>query len=156
MVGLVRANSSVGLLRLSGVIKKYRNDTVILMTTITSRFLPEDFTSCTSLIPRPNPNPNIGPIRGDISIAPITTGIEFTLRPTDAMMMAMAKIHALGPRKYMLLRMCFSAASVLIYPLRFIDERNNLPKSLIMAIVVRISSYKYKDISLKMQKKEAE
>ena len=49
-----------------------------------------------------------------MSIAPIMTGMEFTLRPTDAMMIAIARIQAFGPRKYMLLRIAFSAEVVSI------------------------------------------
>ena len=30
------------------------------------------------------PTPKIGPIRGEINMAPITTGTEFALRPTEA------------------------------------------------------------------------
>ena len=99
IVGFVLARSSVGLLRLSGVMRKYRNDAIRLIVTMTRRFLPEDFNSLTSFTPRPSPSPKIGPISGEMSIAPITTGIEFTLSPTEAMIVAMARIHALGPRK---------------------------------------------------------
>ena len=95
--------------------------------TITRRFLPDDFINSTSLIPRPSPMPKIGPISGEMSIAPMTTGMELTFRPMDAMMMAIAKIQALGPRKYMLLRIFFSADSVTMCPARLIDERNNTP-----------------------------
>ena len=63
-----------------------------------------------SLIPRPRPN--IGPIRGDMSMAPMMTGMELTFNPTDAMIMATARIHALGPLKSTLLLMERSAASV--------------------------------------------
>ena len=64
------------------------------------------------MIPSPKPIPNIGPMSGDMSIAPMMTGMEFTFKPTDAMMMAKARIHALGPLKVMLLLIAFSAASV--------------------------------------------
>ena len=69
------------------------------MVTITRRFFPDDLMSCISLMPRPRPTPKMGPMSGDMSMAPMITGMELTLRPTEAMMMAMAKIHALGPRK---------------------------------------------------------
>ena len=50
-----------------------------------------------SLIAIDNPNPKIGPINGEISIAPITTGIEFAFKPTDATKIEQIKIQAVGP-----------------------------------------------------------
>ena len=50
-----------------------------------------------------NPAPTIGAIKGEISIAPITTAVEFTFKPTDAIMMAHAKIQTFAPEKEMLL-----------------------------------------------------
>ena len=67
--------------------------------TITIRFLRELRISWVSLVPRPRPNPMIGPISGEISIAPMMTGMELTFRPTDAMMMAVPRIQTFGPRK---------------------------------------------------------
>ena len=67
-----------------------------------------------SLIPNPKPRPKIGPIKGEINIAPIITGIELTFRPTEAIIIAIAKIQALGPLKLTLLRIERSAASVSI------------------------------------------
>ena len=67
------------------------------MMPITKRFFPEDFISCMSLTPSPRPNPKIGPINGEINIAPMTTGMELTLSPTEAIITATARIHALGP-----------------------------------------------------------
>ena len=46
----------------------------------------------------PNPSPVIGPIRGEISMAPMMTGMELTLSPTLAMMIATKRIYTLGPR----------------------------------------------------------
>ena len=66
---------------------------------MTSRFLPDDLMSGMSLMPKPSPMPKIGPMSGEMSMAPMITGMEFTLSPTEAMTTAMAKIHALGPRK---------------------------------------------------------
>ena len=93
MVGLVLARSSVGLLRLKGVMRKYMNDAARLMDTITRRCFPDDFIRVMSLTPRPRPNPKIGPISGDTSIAPIITGIEFMLSPTEAITMANARMY---------------------------------------------------------------
>ena len=50
-----------------------------------------------TLIAIDKPNPKIGPIRGEISIAPITTGIEFAFKPTDATNIEHIKIQAVGP-----------------------------------------------------------
>ncbi len=44
-----------------------------------------------------NPIPNIGPIKGDISIAPITTALELTFNPIDAIRIENTNIHAVCP-----------------------------------------------------------
>ena len=44
-----------------------------------------------------NPKPNIGPKRGEINIAPITTGVELAFRPTDAIKIEQINIHAVVP-----------------------------------------------------------
>ena len=71
----------------------------MLMTTITMKFLAAFLSSSVSLVPRARPAPRIGPITGEMSIAPMMTGIELTLRPTAAMMMAQARMMTFGPRK---------------------------------------------------------
>ena len=43
------------------------------------------------------PIPNIGPIRGEISIAPITTAVEFVFNPMEATKTAKIKIQAVAP-----------------------------------------------------------
>ena len=43
------------------------------------------------------PKPKIGPIRGEINMAPITTGMEFALRPTEATKIEQIKIQAVAP-----------------------------------------------------------
>jgi hypothetical protein len=53
-------------------------------------------------MPNPKPAPIIGPISGDISIAPMITAVEFTFRPIDATTIAQAKIHKLDPLNEML------------------------------------------------------
>ena len=50
-----------------------------------------------SLIAIDKPKPKIGPIRGEISIAPITTGIELAFKPTDATNIEQIRIQAFGP-----------------------------------------------------------
>ncbi len=44
-----------------------------------------------------NPRPSIGPIKGEINIAPITTGIEFAFKPTEAIKIEQTKIHEVVP-----------------------------------------------------------
>ena len=50
-----------------------------------------------------NPAPTIGPIKGEISMAPITTAVEFTFNPTEAIIIAHAKTQTFAPEKAMLL-----------------------------------------------------
>ncbi len=47
-----------------------------------------------SLIPMENPIPRIGPIKGEISMAPITTAVELTFKPMEAIKIEKTKIHA--------------------------------------------------------------
>jgi len=41
----------------------------------------------------------IGPIRGEMSIAPMMTAVELTFKPSDATKMAKMRIHKLVPLK---------------------------------------------------------
>ena len=50
-----------------------------------------------SAIPSPNPIPMIGPINGEINIAPIITAVEFTFKPNEAISMAKMSIQKLAP-----------------------------------------------------------
>ena len=45
------------------------------------------------------PIPKIGPIKGEISIAPMTTAVEFAFKPTEATKMEQIKIQAVAPLK---------------------------------------------------------
>ena len=66
---------------------------------------------------RATPIPTIGPISGEISMAPITTAVELTFRPIDAMNIAHAKIQILAPLNEMFFKTscktlsCFSSPS---------------------------------------------
>lgn len=51
-------------------------------------------------------------------MAPIITGMELVLRPTDAITMAKARMYALGPLNSMLLRIYCEAFSVSMCSLR--------------------------------------
>lgn len=111
MVGFVLARSSVGFSSFSGDSAKYSVDANILMVTIVNRFNRDDLSSLKSLVPKDSPMPTIGPISGDISMAPMMTGMELTLSPTDAMMMANAKMYTFGPLNVCPLLMDSTAAS---------------------------------------------
>ena len=50
-------------------------------------------------MPTASPMPMIGPIRGDISMAPMITAVELTFSPNDAMKMAKISTHRLAPLK---------------------------------------------------------
>ena len=54
-----------------------------------------------SLVPKPRPMPIIGPISGLMSMAPMTTAVELTLRPIEQMMMLNTRIQRLNPRNSM-------------------------------------------------------
>ena len=54
-----------------------------------------------SLIAIESPIPSIGPISGDINIAPMTTAVELAFNPTDATKIEQIKIQAVAPLKGM-------------------------------------------------------
>ena len=60
----------------------------------------------------------IGPINGEISIAPIITAVELTFRPSEAIKMANIRIHKLAPLNSTPLRMESTVASSLSLSLR--------------------------------------
>ena len=99
MLGVVLAKSSVGFASLRGVIRKYRVEAKILINTIISRFLNPFLIRRGSLTPSPSPTPKIGPMSGEMSIAPIITAVELTFRPTDATIIENARIQTFGPLK---------------------------------------------------------
>jgi len=96
MSGLVLDNSSEDS-SLSGKNEKNKYAVRTLKTTITEKLRTDFLRVSKSLIAIDKPNPKIGPIRGEISIAPITTGIEFAFKPTDATNIEHIKIQAVGP-----------------------------------------------------------
>jgi len=91
-VGLVLTIISlVGLVK--GLKVKYNVATSTLTTAANKRFLPDFITISRSYLAIHTPNPIIGHIKGESSIAPITTAVEFILRPTLQITIAMIKIH---------------------------------------------------------------
>ena len=57
-----------------------------------------DFLSVSiSLIAKDIPTPKIGPINGEINMAPITTAVEFAFNPIDATKIEQIKIQAVAP-----------------------------------------------------------
>ena len=77
----------------------------MLMPTITPKFFSESFRRWASSVPRPRPKPKMGPITGETNMAPMMTGMELTFKPTEAMMMAQARMNTLVPLKVMFFRM---------------------------------------------------
>ena len=81
------------------------------------KFLNERLSSLTSFVPAERPIPIMGPIRGEISIAPIITAVEFTLSPIEAINIEQIKIQILGPLKTILL------VTSLIVPSKLVPSR---------------------------------
>ena len=80
-----------------GIIAKNIYAVITLKKTITKKFIKEFLSVSTSFVAIENPNPKIGPKRGEINMAPITTGVELALRPTDAIKIEQINIHAVVP-----------------------------------------------------------
>lgn len=99
-VGFVRANSSLEGAEM-GETKKYTAETNRPIPTATPMFFTDRVSNLKSLIPRLSPNPIIGPMSGEINMAPITTAVESTFKPIDAMKMEKMRIHRLNPRNSM-------------------------------------------------------
>jgi hypothetical protein len=76
---------------------EYNVDVATLITVAIDKFLIAFFTSSKSLMPIPKPTPIIGPIKGEINIAPIITAVEFTFKPMEAIKMANIKVQRLAP-----------------------------------------------------------
>ena len=72
------------------------------------------------------------------------TGMELTFRPTEAMMIATARIHAFGPLKSILLLIERSAASVSIYVSIFATSRIMSVSFLKIFIIKAYFSGKYR------------
>ena len=71
------------------------------MPAATPRLVSDLRTVAASLMPTPSPNPMMGPMSGEINMAPMTTAVESTFRPMLAMTMENTRIHKLNPRNSM-------------------------------------------------------
>ena len=70
---------------------------ITLKTTITIKFIKEFFRVIISFVAMEKPSPRMGPKSGEINIAPITTGVEFAFKPTDAIRIEQISIQAVVP-----------------------------------------------------------
>ena len=69
-----------------------------------------------SFIAIDKPTPKIGPIKGEINIAPITTGIELVFSPIEATKIEQIRIQAVAPLNWIL---AFISSIVLIWSASF-------------------------------------
>ena len=73
-----------------------------------------------SFIAIDKPTPKIGPIKGEINIAPITTGIELVFSPIEATKIEQIRIQAVAPLNWIL---AFISSIVLIWSASFLKSR---------------------------------
>ena len=66
---------------------------------MTPKLINDFFKVSISLMATDKPIPRIGPINGEINIAPITTAVEFAFNPIEATKMEQIKIQAVAPLK---------------------------------------------------------
>ena len=94
----------------------------VAVTTLNSvvmrKLFNERFISSKSFSPTDSPTPMIGPISGEISMAPIITAVELTFSPSEAIKMANINIHRLAPLNSTPLRMDSTVSSSLSLSLR--------------------------------------
>ena len=67
------------------------------MTVATPKLRAALFSSSRSLMPTARPMPMMGPMSGEMSMAPMMTAVELTLSPSDAMKMAKTSTQRFGP-----------------------------------------------------------
>jgi len=70
---------------------------MILTIVAMARVRKNRFNWLKSFVAAANPTPTIGPIRGEMSIAPMITAVEFTLSPILAMKIAKMSVQRLEP-----------------------------------------------------------
>lgn len=71
----------------------------MLTSTMKPKLRTERFSRSKSLMPTDSPMPMIGPISGEMSIAPMMTAVELTFRPKEATNVANISTQRFVPRK---------------------------------------------------------
>ena len=137
MVGDVRASSS-DCASAMGVKRKKTVAVVTLNAVVIRKLFRERFINSKSFIPTDSPTPIIGPINGEINMAPIITAVELTFSPSEAMKMAKIRIQRLAPLNSTPLRIESTVASSL--SLSFLRSRYSLRNAL-MAKMFRLSAF---------------
>ncbi len=79
---------------------------ITLMSVATPKCLADRRSKSRSLMPTARPMPMMGPINGEMSMAPMMTAVELTFKPSDAIRMAKISTHRLAPRNATLLLIC--------------------------------------------------
>ena len=70
----------------------------MLTSTMKPKFRSERFSRSKSLMPTEKPMPMMGPMSGEISMAPMMTAVELTLSPNEATNVAKMSTHRFMPR----------------------------------------------------------
>ena len=96
MVGDVRASNS-DCPSATGLTRKKMVAVVTLNKVVIKKLFKDRFINSKSFNPTESPTPMIGPISGEMSMAPIITAVEFTFNPNEAMNMANIRIQRLAP-----------------------------------------------------------
>jgi hypothetical protein len=90
---------------------KYRHDVATLNSVAIIRLWNDLFISSKSCTPTARPMPIIGPISGEMSMAPMMTAVELTFSPNDAINIATMSIRILTPRNETPSRIAASASA---------------------------------------------
>ena len=137
MVGEVRASSSERA-STNGVMRKKMVAVATLKAVVIKKLFSERFISSKSFRPTESPTPMIGPINGEISMAPIMTAVELTFNPREAMKMAKIRIHRLAPLNSTPFRMESTVANS--FSLSFLKSKYSFRNDLIANIFLFLLS----------------
>ena len=91
-----------------------------------AKFINDFLSVSISLIAIDNPIPKIGPINGEINMAPITTAVESALRPIDATKIEQTKIQAVAPLNEISAFMAVIVASLSVSSLKSRSSLKNV------------------------------
>ena len=111
--GLVLLSSSAVSVLMGDTLKKIK-DANKLATTIIPKFFKEVISALKSLEESAYPIPRIGPMSGEISIAPMMTAVELLINPMEATIMEQIKIQILMALKdisFLISTMVFSLST---------------------------------------------